>query len=132
MYQARPTVAPHFGTYRGDKKEQTQEAITEWLSKWSNYFQIYHIPESDQISLSTMYLEGKAHTWWGELKKSPSVPTTWAAFSDMFTKRFTPAKDDFEHYRQFRGVYLGNQGFESYVQDYMEALAPVTAQGYTP
>lgn len=125
LFQTRQVSPPYFGAYRGEKKEKEPEVVDAYLNKWSQYFSVSMTPEKDHITFATMYLEGKALSWWKELKNKPSAPSNWDEFCKAFREAFIPTFEFFEHYRKFHGVCMTDKGLDAYIQEFNELMEPL-------
>lgn len=63
-----------------------------WIDKCLNYFSIYTIPATLQVTTTTMHLEGNATKWWQAYKQGHPIPS-WTAFCAIVQEKFRA--DDF-------------------------------------
>ncbi|KAL5789280.1 hypothetical protein ACOSQ2_004168 [Xanthoceras sorbifolium] len=42
--------------------------LYEWLDKVGRYFQVYEVARADKVPIASLYLDGRANSWWRWLK----------------------------------------------------------------
>lgn len=63
-----------------------------WIDKCNNYFTIYNIADSLQVTAAIMHLEGNAAKWWQAYKQNHTI-TSWREFCTVLQTKF--GADDF-------------------------------------
>ncbi|KAH7300182.1 hypothetical protein KP509_24G048700 [Ceratopteris richardii] len=117
---AMTTLPPQFlpEPFRGDTKECEEGVISDWLSKWTGFFNMYGLVEAQRIGHLQLMLKGRAYSWWVALKPQP---TTWEEFQKVFRAHFV-RDDKMEAYRRLFRCKMGKRSLDAYSQEFRDLI----------
>jgi hypothetical protein len=72
------------------KGTRTAEAIRQWLFDFNNYTEFHQFTDAQKVAYVPQYLEGPASDWWDRLRRTNTIPGTFAEVETSMRNMFLP------------------------------------------
>ncbi|XP_050369689.1 uncharacterized protein LOC126787821 [Argentina anserina] len=110
--------------------ERSAKVLENFIWDMEHYFKNAHIPETEKVSIASMYLEGDAKLWWrmveqqAEQSENMQSLDTWDAVKGELRSQFMPCNSAWMAREALRNLRMGSS-IRSYIKEFCSLMLDI-------